>query len=118
MRCRRSKSTSGGTNASWRAVWSCPRGRLGRTGSQPERRGRCDRPLLRHTKRMHDDGALRRRYACGVSVWTSWPRWIGVLPASTLGALAMSFPVHWALLATFTHEDSFVQLSPDALANV
>lgn len=47
-----------------------------------------------------------------------WGRWLAVLPAAVLGLFFVSFPIHWILLASFTREDAFLQLSPDGLATV
>lgn len=47
-----------------------------------------------------------------------WGRWVAVLPAAVLGLVLVSFPVHWVLLASFTRDDAFLQLSSEGLATV
>jgi hypothetical protein len=47
-----------------------------------------------------------------------WGRWIAVLPAAIAAALLVSFPIHWAILATFTGDDKFITLPNSDLQNL
>jgi hypothetical protein len=45
-------------------------------------------------------------------------RWLAVLPGAVLAAILVSFPVHWAVLATFTSQDSIIQTSGQGLVDI